>query len=44
VTTSDAQRVAFNSMQHKRVEVTGKSLGMLLANEQLQVEKAALAP
>jgi hypothetical protein len=44
VTKSDEQRKQFDTMQHKRIEVTGKPLGKLLANEQLQVEKAALAP
>ncbi len=44
VTTTDEQRKLFDTMQHKRIEVTGKPLGKLLANEQLQVEKAAIAP
>jgi uncharacterized lipoprotein YajG len=43
VTTSDAQRLALQPMQHKRVTVTGKMMGKLLAHEQLQVEKVALA-
>lgn len=42
VTTSDAQRLALQPMQHKRVTVTGEMMGKLLANEQLQVDKVVL--
>ncbi len=44
VTTSIEQRKLLSSMQYRRVEVTGKLVGRLLANEQLQVERAVLLP
>lgn len=43
VAKGDEQQKLLGTMQHKRVEVTGKPMGKMLANEQLQIEKMTLA-